>query len=143
MSILTTYFFYTLNFNSDSKFTYYKGIYKSQCDICLSNSTKNIVNFKILEKTSFSDHCPCVLHIQVPIITSLAFINDCSSSFCNYNHLDINKKRLPPINIKNLDLSVLYENLDNLASNIYSNLNLESVSNNELSNAITVGIYEA
>ena len=53
------------NIPYDSKFTFYRKNCMSQNDICITNDTSHVSNFRIVTKLLQSDHCPCVLSTSI------------------------------------------------------------------------------
>ena len=126
----------------DSQFTYHRGTLRSQNDLVFSNEIQKIRSFNILEKMMFSDHCPiaisCTTSQEIPLHTVMR----CSQGAFNDNHYDVNRRIKPPINIKRVDVVKVIENLEACASQLKTELPTIT-SNNELSNRITSGIYDA
>ena len=86
----------------DSKFTFHRGTNKSQIDFVISNNIDNI-SFDIHRKQIYSDHCPVSFTCEVSPGVSLELIHECSKGLLDYDHYDINKRKLPPIDVDRVD----------------------------------------
>ena len=139
-SLMTVNGYKNENVNCDSKFTYYKGSNRSQNDLCICNNIQDVIEFKILDKVIYSDHCPVSLSIDVENKPSLSLISECAKDNFKYNHLDINRQLRKGINPQNIDASKLMDNLSILAEEIDQ---FQCNDINRIANHITDGIYKA
>ena len=96
----------------DSKLTFYRGKNASQNDLCMSNNIEVIRSFDILPEQNYSDHCPCVLNLNLEIKVPTQLINECAVGFKSYEHLDINKKLRKPLQLKRINLIDLDRDLN-------------------------------
>lgn len=131
--------------NMDSKFTFFRSRFASQNDIVLTNSTRLIHSFKIMDKLPLSDHCPCFLTIKRNISPDINLVNDCAMGFWNYDFYDVNRKIKPPINVKNLCISKLDKELVALGNRIKNEVQLTDISEDSINDfcaALTEGLYE-
>ena len=67
-----------------------------------SNNIDNI-SFDIHGKQIYSDHCPVSFTCEVSPGVSLELIHECSNGLLDYDHYDINKRKLPPIDVDRVD----------------------------------------
>ena len=98
----------------DTKLTFYRGKNASQNDLCMSNNIEVIRSFDILPKQNYSDHCPCVLNLNLEIKVPTQLINECAVDFKSYEHLDINKKLRKRIQLKKINLIDLDRDLNTI-----------------------------
>ena len=73
----------------DSKFTCYRGMFRSQNDIAFTNNLRTISTFQIMDKLLESDHCPIVISCNISISSPLSLINKCTEGIFNYDYYDI------------------------------------------------------
>ena len=131
------------NRSFDSKFTFYRGNKMSQNDLCLTNNIENIRSFIILPKLIQSDHCPCVLNVNVKINYPLYLINDCASGIRNYDHYDTSKRAKRILKLENMNLTSLNDDLHNFGNQLRDKLlNNPDNSTNNICNEITESIYK-
>lgn len=123
----------------DSNFTYFRNNLRSQNDLCISSDIDMVTNFSILPLTSYSDHCPIVLSVNILINTPISFINNCAKHLFSYSHLDINYRLLKPINLSKIDTFKLMNQFELLANDIDEN----TCNVDLLADKISHGIYNA
>ena len=128
---------YADNFKFDSKFTYSKGERCSQNDFAMVYSIEGIISFIIIEKTIYSDHWPLSISYDVCIEVSLNLIEDCSKGLLDYEHLDINKRKLPSINPFRVDWLKAIPALEKASIDIKEMVRDAYVSNDVLDSHIT------
>ena len=129
--------------NFDSKFTYYRGRLRSQNDTILSNTVEDIKEFHIMERFIFSDHCPTALTCKVADVPSLMLIYKCSKDLFSYDHLDVNRRILPPLKINRMDITKARFLLRKGAADVKEKIAENLVDNNALCNIISNTIYIA
>ena len=74
-----------------------------------------------MPKLALSDHCPCILSINVDVKPPLQLINDCTHGTFSYGHYDVNKRLRRPINIRNVHVNNFYKDLEHLSVQIGTN----------------------
>lgn len=130
-------------YSFQSNFTYFKGKYSSQNDICLSNCWKNITEFKILSLSRKSDHCPIALSLNYNSTIDLNIIDECATHCFSEKHYNIDYKVRPPLNLNKIDVISFTHNLENLANRIEDTVNTNDIDNDNLALLISEGIYSA
>ena len=125
----------------DTDFTCYRGTRRSQNDITLCNVPEIIEQFRILQKFIYSDHCPIMLSCTLRRIPSLDIVYKCSKDLFSYDHLDVNKRILPPIKLCRLNVRNTVDMLDERATVMINSLN-QNINNDNLSMKITNMIYD-
>ena len=118
----------------ESNFTFYL------IDLILSNASDNVISFKILERSIYSDHCPVSSVWKINTRCPLHTVKECSAYVFNDEHLGINKRRLPPIKFSKIDWAKDIPMLEMESHRIF-NITSHNYLNNEslyllLSNAI-------
>ena len=130
-------------FNFDSKFTCYRSKDRcSQNDIVMTNSVKDIKKMNILEKNIYSDHCAISVVINVKMKTPLNFLLDCANECLKYDHMDINKRKLPTLNSLDVNWTLAIPELTNEANRINDLINNETLCSETLNTLITNSIYK-
>ena len=126
----------------DSDFTFFRGNLSSQNDIILTNSLNMISSFKILEKSSYSDHKPISITISSKVKLNLNFVNACASDTFKYNHYDVNRKLVKTIKLSQLDLNSISVSMENTAAKINSTIyNNPEMDINDICSFVTNEIY--
>ena len=103
----------------DSKFRFFRGPRSSQIDLVICNNIDVIHSFIIHGELPQSDHCPCLIKIQLPSYPPLDIVNECSLGFRRHDHYDLSKRIEKIINIKQLDLISLENNLAKLGEDTW------------------------
>ena len=127
----------------DSQFTCYRGKLRSQNDLMLSNKLEEIKEFQIMEKYIYSDHCPIALTCTIEITPSLELVYKCSKDIFNYDHLDVNRRILPPLKLHRIDIKKAISSLEVSADKIKEEIGNDMYDNSTLSNLISNTIYNS
>ena len=125
----------------DSNFTCYKGTRCSQNDLSFCNNIEIIEELNIMPKYVYSDHCPIALTCSVRMVPSLDIVYRCSRDLLRYDHLDVNRRLLPPIKLCKLNVRSTMDMLHEKAVELQNKLTVQYVDNDSLSNMIASMIY--
>ena len=106
----------------ETDFTFFRNNTQSQNDICIANSTEEIRSLHILPKLIESDHRPFSLSLKTKFSPDLQIVNHCARTFRNYDHYDINKRIMRPIQFHKIDTTKLHEDLNNLAADLRNDM---------------------
>ena len=117
----------------DSDFTYFRGSLRSQNDIALTN---------VLD-TVYSNHCPIALSVVVDLTTPLHIVYKCAKDIFSYDHLDINKRILPPLKIHRIDVRKAMEIMNESAEKLKEELLIKEKEPNTLTNLLSNNIYDS
>ena len=96
-----------------------------------------------MERFIFSDHCPTALICKVTDVPSLMLIYKCSKDIFSYDHLDVNRRILPPLKINRMDITKGRFLLKKGAADVKEKIAENLVDNNTLCNIISNTIYIA
>ena len=127
----------------DSKYTCYRGEFRSQNDVAITNCIDNVEEFNILEKLIYSDHCPIALSINAVTCIDLNFVLECTDGSMNYDHLDINKRNNSPIRISKINAQNVITEMKKFAEHLLNELSSNEMDNNTLCGRLSESIYEA
>ena len=77
----------------------------SQNDLALSNDTKSISSFNILQKLTQSDHCPISLEYATTLATPMDFVCDCAYQTFNQEQYNVNRRIKQPFRLEQIDVT--------------------------------------
>ena len=125
----------------DSKYTCYRGKYRSQNDLLITNNVDMITKFLIMKKEIYSDHCPTKTTIKIRMECSMNFIMQCAANVFKYDHWDINKRKLTSLKMERIDWGKARAELETCAESISVEIE-KGISNEELNTLLSRSIYD-
>ena len=126
----------------DSKFTYYSGNRRSQNDLAITNSPKSVLEFRILDKLTLSDHCPIMVTLEIALSASLETVYECSRACFSEECYDINKRMKIPINMRRVNVTAAVNLMEEYANEL-KHIMINQPDNNTVAIKITNCIYES
>ena len=127
--------------NFDSKFTFFRCNLRSQNDLLISNSQNILKSFTILNKLIYSDHTPTCTIISVNPKCSLDLLYECSTGLLNYNHYDVIKRKITPLNFSKIDWAAALPKLEEQSRTISQRIETDMLDNDHLDNLLASTIY--